>query len=174
MILTRQTFARRTPSPGILTRTAHSLDVLILINYFIKCYGLNSRQGQVIRQSRHIQPAPRTIYLLFLTQFVVRVCVGTFFAEMAKCRLTESSPLLCLTPPWSLNVASPAKSPSSSPETMHTFSIFCLVNLSSLALKLQTKILFLIFPALLYSAKGRGRAPLMDSLKIPAPRPDSL
>ena len=60
--------------------------LLILINYFIKYYGLNSRQGQMIRQSRHIQPAPRTIYLLFLTQFVVRVCVGTFFAEFAECR----------------------------------------------------------------------------------------
>ena len=41
----------------------------------------------MIRQSRHIQTAPHTIYLLFLTQFVVRVCVGTFFAEMAEGRL---------------------------------------------------------------------------------------
>ena len=41
----------------------------------------------MMQQSRHIQPAPRAIYLLFLTQFVVRVCVGTFFAEMAECRL---------------------------------------------------------------------------------------
>ena len=84
----------------------------------------------MIRQSRHIQPSPRTNYLLFLTQFVVRVCVGTFFAGMVECWLfsccfpTESSPPIWLTPPWSLNVASPAKSPSSSPEKIHTFSIF--------------------------------------------------
>ena len=41
----------------------------------------------MIRQSRHIQPAPRTVYLLFLTQFVVRDCVEAFFGEMDEFRL---------------------------------------------------------------------------------------
>ena len=52
------------------------------------------------QQSQHIQPAPSTIFLLFLTQFVVRACIDTLFVEMANggsfaCSYpTESSPLL--------------------------------------------------------------------------------
>ena len=75
----------------------------------------------MIPHSRHIQPAPSTIYLLFLTQFVVRVAMCSyFFSEMVECQLfsgcfpTELSPLPWLIPPWSLNVASSAKSAPSS------------------------------------------------------------
>ena len=92
-----------------------------------------SKEAWMIRQSRHIQPAPCTVYLLFLTQFVVRVCVEAFFGEMDEFRLFFGLLYLgivstTLVPPWSLHVASPAKSPSSSPETMHKLSMFCFVN----------------------------------------------
>ena len=88
----------------------------------------------MMQQSWHIQPAPRTIYLLFLTQCVVSVCVGILFSEMVECRLffrllshgIVSDALVDTS--MVVNVASPAKSPSSSPETMHISAIIFLVN----------------------------------------------
>ena len=84
--------------------------------------------------------------------------------------------------PWSLNVASPAKSPSSFPETMHTLSIFCLVkpfrqvwHSSS-----RPKSLFLIFPPVVSALFGQrllvcaanGQFKIL-SVPHTAPRPHS-
>ena len=81
----------------------------------------------MIRQSRHIQLAPRAVYLLFLTQFVIRVCVESFFGEMDEFRLFFRLLYLGIVSTTLVDisiVASSAKSPSSSPETMHKLSMF--------------------------------------------------
>ena len=111
MTLTRQTFARHTPSAKEQSKE-HSLALLTHLTYYLcgRPKMNNSYYFKIIviyisklfykilwakfeartddsTISAHTQPAPRTIYLLFLTQFVVRVCVGTFFAGMVECWL---------------------------------------------------------------------------------------
>ena len=86
--------------------------------------------------SAHTQPAPRTIYLLFLTQFVVRVCVGTFFAGMAESRLfflllshgIISTALVDTSMVVKRRFSSEVTVKFSFPEKIHRFSIFGLVN----------------------------------------------
>ena len=114
----------------------------------------------MIRQSRHIHnllPVLFTSFFLpvrrpsmrgYILSSLEWLNVGSF----SCCFPTESSPPIWLTPPWSLNVASPAKSPSSSPEKIiHFPSSVWLPFQSRRPLKLKTKI---IFPALVRALLG--------------------